>query len=171
MPELPEDPVDALEAIRAAIVDKVTAIVDVGKVYGRERYAPAEDQYQDIMGEAPEVDPLMPTKVAFVYCIDFNSAPAPECTKLLITLTFSIEFIRAFDDGTDEVNNSTVKFDAVIMRAFPLFKVQDALGFTVGNTDVTNSTLRAGEGDGKAAPYDGYLAHRKAMLLDVNFRL
>lgn len=171
MSTLTNNTADALQEIKAAIIEKIGFVDNSGKVWERIRYADNLNEWLAMSAVEPVagVDAL---RVIFVYLSGFTTERA-EFRQRRITATYAIEVIQGFVDGTDE-DNSTLIYERLLGDLEDIFSKDDSLGFTdPASQSVENAGFNAnpGENEGKPVYIDGVLGHRCTGTLEVYFRM
>lgn len=129
---LPSDIVEMELAVREAIRAKLGALPDSGVAHGRERYADSLPEYLKLFAMKDEAQSGK-TVVAGVMVKLLSPLPrlgdATSC-RVPLTLKYSVEFIRQFEDTRKDGRNSSDIFNGLMMRAFDAFERDQTLGYS-----------------------------------------
>jgi hypothetical protein len=157
----------AFQGIKGAIIEAVKQIPGAGKVHNRLRYAADVPTWLEIAA-VERVAGVDVIRCAFIYYASHESHRVEGC-KRLYTVTFGLEIVQAFEDGTDE-DSSTSRYETFIADLTQRFDEDEDLGFTEGNNEARHTGLQGGEGEGRPALVDGVFSHRKVLTLAVQFK-
>lgn len=157
----------AFQGIKGAIIEAVKQIPGAGKVHNRLRYAADIPTWLEIAA-VERVAGVEVIRCAFIYYVTHTSQRVEGCKRLYI-VTYGLETVQAFEDGTDE-ESSTSRFETFIADLSQRFDRDEDLGFTEGETEARHTGLQGGEGEGRPALVDGVFAHRKVLTLAVQFK-
>lgn len=157
----------AFQGIKAAIIEATTQVPGAGKVHNRLRYAADVPTWLAIAA-IERIAGVEVIRCVFIYYVTHTSERAEGC-KRLYTVTYGLEVIQAFEDGTDE-DSSTSRYEGFIADLSERLDKDEDLGFTEGQTEARHTGLQGGEGEGRPALVDGIFAHRKVLTLAVQFK-
>jgi hypothetical protein len=171
MPTLPTTRKEIEQALRAAIVARLTPITNIGNVHNRDRM-PSEDEDDIALVTEPDEETQEPSvRVCMVQPLGFPNTTDNTDQKVLVPFRFSIKVVHEFVDKRADNSNSTDEFIGVICDIADSLDTFRSLGYDNSEVWCPQPLQQQGEPTFLYDEQSGIGAHSVMLLLTAEVRI